>query len=84
VGTARRFFDHYRESLVADLRTILAPQNVERAREIATPMTEPAKSVAAAADLPEISFASSVLADRRRRAVGVIGADGRALSHQLA
>jgi UDP:flavonoid glycosyltransferase YjiC (YdhE family) len=50
VGTARRFSTTTRESLVADLRTILAPQYVTRAREIATRMSKPAESVAAAAD----------------------------------
>jgi UDP:flavonoid glycosyltransferase YjiC (YdhE family) len=53
VGTARRFSSTTRESLVADLRTILAPQYVTRAREIATRMSKPAESVAAAADLVE-------------------------------
>jgi UDP:flavonoid glycosyltransferase YjiC (YdhE family) len=53
VGTARRFWSTTTESLVADLRTILAPQYVSRAREIATQMTKPAESVAAAADLME-------------------------------
>jgi UDP:flavonoid glycosyltransferase YjiC (YdhE family) len=53
VGTARRFTSTTRESLVADLRTILAPQYVTRAREFATRMTKPAESVAAAADLVE-------------------------------
>jgi len=52
VGTARRFSTNL-ESLVADLRRILAPQYVTRAREIATRMTKPAASVAAAADLVE-------------------------------
>ena len=54
VGTARRFSSATRESLVADLRTILAPQYLARAREIATQMTKPAESVAAAADLLEV------------------------------
>jgi UDP:flavonoid glycosyltransferase YjiC (YdhE family) len=36
---------------VADLRTILAPHYVTRAREIATRMAKPADSVAATADL---------------------------------
>jgi UDP:flavonoid glycosyltransferase YjiC (YdhE family) len=58
VGTTRRFSSTSRESLVADLRTILAPQYVARAREIATRMTKPAESVAAAADLVE-NFARS-------------------------
>jgi UDP:flavonoid glycosyltransferase YjiC (YdhE family) len=53
VGTARRFSSTTRESLIADLRTILAPQYIARAREIATRMTKPAESVAAAADLLE-------------------------------
>jgi UDP:flavonoid glycosyltransferase YjiC (YdhE family) len=53
VGTARRFSTATEKSLVADLRTILAPQYLTQAREIAARMTEPAKSVAAAADLVE-------------------------------
>ena len=53
VGTARRLSNTTLESLVADLRTILAPQYVARAREIATQMTKPAESIAAAADLVE-------------------------------
>jgi len=53
VGTARRFSSTTRESLVADLRTILAPQYLTRTREIATRMTKPAEGVTAAADLVE-------------------------------
>jgi UDP:flavonoid glycosyltransferase YjiC (YdhE family) len=53
VGTARRFSTTTEKSLVADLRTILAPQYATRAREIATRMTKSAESVAAAADLLE-------------------------------
>jgi UDP:flavonoid glycosyltransferase YjiC (YdhE family) len=53
VGTARRLSTITEKSLVADLRTILAPQYVTRAREIATRMTNPAESVVAAADLVE-------------------------------
>ncbi|KAA8960193.1 glycosyltransferase [Mycobacterium sp.] len=53
VGTARRFSTATEKSLVADLRKILAPAYVARARALATRMTEPAKSVAAAADLVE-------------------------------
>jgi UDP:flavonoid glycosyltransferase YjiC (YdhE family) len=53
VGTTRRFWATTRESLVADLRTILAPQYATRAREIATRMTKPAASVTATADLLE-------------------------------
>jgi UDP:flavonoid glycosyltransferase YjiC (YdhE family) len=50
VGTARRFSTTTEKSLVADLRTILAPQYATRARELATRMTKTAESVAAAAD----------------------------------
>ena len=53
VGAGRRFSGTTRKSLVADLRRILAPQYVTRARELATRMTKPAESVAAAADLVE-------------------------------
>jgi UDP:flavonoid glycosyltransferase YjiC (YdhE family) len=53
VGTARRFSAATEESLVADLRTICAPEYVARARELATRITEPAKSAAVAADLLE-------------------------------
>jgi UDP:flavonoid glycosyltransferase YjiC (YdhE family) len=53
VGSARRFSATTQESLVEDLRTILSPQCVARAREIATRMTTPAESVAAAAALVE-------------------------------
>jgi UDP:flavonoid glycosyltransferase YjiC (YdhE family) len=50
VGTARRFSTISRETLVADLSTILAPQYVARAREAATRMTKSAESVTIAAD----------------------------------
>ncbi|MGN6337635.1 glycosyltransferase [Mycobacterium sp.] len=53
VGTARRFSTTTRQSLVADLRTILAPQYAARASAIATRMTKPTESVAAVADLLE-------------------------------
>jgi UDP:flavonoid glycosyltransferase YjiC (YdhE family) len=53
VGTARRFSSATEKSLVADLRTILGPQYVGRAREVAAGMAKPAESVAAAADLVE-------------------------------
>jgi UDP:flavonoid glycosyltransferase YjiC (YdhE family) len=57
-GTARRFSRITQQSLVADLRTILAPQYVSRARELAARMTKSAESVAVAADLLE-EFARS-------------------------
>jgi UDP:flavonoid glycosyltransferase YjiC (YdhE family) len=50
VGTARRFSTATEERLVADLRTILAPDYLARARELATRITPPAQSAAAAAD----------------------------------
>jgi UDP:flavonoid glycosyltransferase YjiC (YdhE family) len=53
VGTARRFSTADEASLVADLRKILAPQYVARARELASRITEPAKGAAATADLLE-------------------------------
>ena len=53
VGTGRRFSSTTRETLVADLRTILAPQYRTRAREIAALMTKPTESVAATADVVE-------------------------------
>jgi UDP:flavonoid glycosyltransferase YjiC (YdhE family) len=58
VGLARRFSATTGESLVADLRQIVAPEYVARAREIATRMTKPAESVVRAADLVE-DFARS-------------------------
>jgi UDP:flavonoid glycosyltransferase YjiC (YdhE family) len=53
VGTTRRFWATTPESLVKDLRTILAPQYATRAREIAARMTKPAASVTTTADLLE-------------------------------
>jgi UDP:flavonoid glycosyltransferase YjiC (YdhE family) len=53
VGVGRHFSESTLESLVADLRLVLEPRYATRAREVAARMTEPAKSVAAAADLLE-------------------------------
>ena len=53
VGSGRRFSAITTKSLVADLRTILAPQYVANAHEIATRMTKPTESAATAADLLE-------------------------------
>lgn len=53
VGTARRFSTTTEKSLVADLRTILDPRYAARAREVAGQMTNPAESVAIAADRAE-------------------------------
>lgn len=53
VGTARRLSSTTQQSLITDLRTILAPHYVARAREFATRMTKSACSVTATADLVE-------------------------------
>src|SRR5271163_798999 len=53
VGSAQRFSAVTQESLVADLRSVLAPQYVTQAREVAAQMTKSAESVASAADLLE-------------------------------
>ena len=53
VGTARRFSTATEQTLIEDLRTILSPEYVTRARELAGRMNKPAESVAAAADLVE-------------------------------
>jgi UDP:flavonoid glycosyltransferase YjiC (YdhE family) len=58
VGTARRFSTVTDKTLIADLRTILAPQYLARALEIAAGMTTPADSAVAAADRVE-DFARS-------------------------
>jgi UDP:flavonoid glycosyltransferase YjiC (YdhE family) len=53
IGSAGRFSSMTLKSLVADLRTVLAPECVARAREIATRMTKTEVSVTRAADLLE-------------------------------
>ncbi|WP_441959174.1 glycosyltransferase [Mycolicibacterium houstonense] len=53
VGTARRFSGTTEKTLVADLRTVLAPDYAARAREIAGRMTKAADSVMVTADLVE-------------------------------
>jgi UDP:flavonoid glycosyltransferase YjiC (YdhE family) len=50
VGTSRRFSSATEKTMVADLRTILAPQYRVRAREVAGEMVRPAESISAAAD----------------------------------
>ncbi|OBK81096.1 glycosyltransferase [Mycobacterium sp. 1164985.4] len=65
VGTARRFSATTEKSLLADLRTILDGRYTDRAREVASRMTKPAESVAAAADLLEEQARLRVI-DRRR------------------
>ena len=53
IGSGRPFSASTLDSLVADLRSILTPQCVARARKVAAQMTKPAQSVASAADLLE-------------------------------
>jgi UDP:flavonoid glycosyltransferase YjiC (YdhE family) len=58
VGTGRRLVATTEKSLVADLRTILAPAYLDNARQLARRMTKPAESVSVTADLVE-KFATS-------------------------
>lgn len=60
VGTSRRFSTTTRESLVKDLRKILAPDYAIRARQLAARMTKPAETISNTADLVE-NFARSRL-----------------------
>ena len=53
VGSARRVSSATRETLVADLRTILAPGYAERAREVAAQMTSAQDSITTTAELFE-------------------------------
>ncbi|MEB4209235.1 glycosyltransferase [Mycobacterium sp. 94-17] len=53
VGRAQRLSSVTRRALVTQLRRVLAPQYAARAGAMATRMTDPAESVAAAADLLE-------------------------------
>jgi vancomycin aglycone glucosyltransferase len=53
VGVARRFSETTVDTLVADLRSVLAPRYVAQARAVATQMTKTAESLARAGDLLE-------------------------------
>ena len=53
VGFGRHFSETTVDTLVADLRSVLAPRFVAQAREIATHMTKPAESLANAGNLLE-------------------------------
>jgi UDP:flavonoid glycosyltransferase YjiC (YdhE family) len=64
VGTSRRFSSTTEKSLVADLRTVLAPCYAAQAKEVATRMTRPADSAVTAADTLE-NFVRTDGADRR-------------------
>jgi UDP:flavonoid glycosyltransferase YjiC (YdhE family) len=78
VGSARHLSNVSRKSLVRQLRKILAPDCMARAREIAPRMTRPAAGVAAAADLLEQTVRSTCEITHRARsildeAVGPVG-----------
>jgi UDP:flavonoid glycosyltransferase YjiC (YdhE family) len=64
VGTGRCFSETTEKSLVADLRSILTPHCVTRAREVAAQMSTPAESAATAADLLEEAVRLGPPADR--------------------
>lgn len=53
LGATHRLATTTKESLVADLRTILAPEYTARSREFATTMTKSTGGIASAADLVE-------------------------------
>ncbi|CAM4074088.1 glycosyltransferase, MGT family [Mycobacterium basiliense] len=53
VGAGRRLAATTKETLISDLRSILAPEYVTRAREVANRMTKPGESATRAADLLE-------------------------------
>lgn len=56
VGWGRRFSSSTVDSLVSDLKKVIAPEFVARARDLSARMTKPAASVSAVADLLEDSF----------------------------
>jgi UDP:flavonoid glycosyltransferase YjiC (YdhE family) len=60
VGSASRFSRTNRKTLAADLRSILVAEYAARARAVASGMTQPAKSVAIAADLLEQTAANGL------------------------
>jgi UDP:flavonoid glycosyltransferase YjiC (YdhE family) len=67
VGAARRFSTANRRTLVADLRTILAPEYGRRAADLASQMTTPAAAVGLAADLLEsVGLANNTTQATRR------------------
>lgn len=59
VGIARAFSESTYDSLVADLRSLLGPDYLTRAREVAAQLTKPAESVGRAADLLEDAVVQS-------------------------
>lgn len=69
VGAVRSFSSTTGETLISDLRKVLAPECATRAREVATRMTPPADSVTRAADLAEAFALSRRRPEQRRRSV---------------
>jgi len=63
VGSGRAFSASTLDSLVADLRSILAPEYLTRAREVAAQMTTAAESASSAADLLEGAAGQGAPAD---------------------
>jgi UDP:flavonoid glycosyltransferase YjiC (YdhE family) len=53
VGSSRRFSATTKQSLITDLRQILAPEYAARARDLASRMTKPEESIERTADLLE-------------------------------
>jgi UDP:flavonoid glycosyltransferase YjiC (YdhE family) len=53
IGTFRRFSATTRDTLLDDLRAVLAPETADRARQVAAQMTPPSDSVTMAANLIE-------------------------------
>jgi UDP:flavonoid glycosyltransferase YjiC (YdhE family) len=64
VGTGRAFSASTLDSLVADLRSILTPEYLARAREVAPQMTKPTESASSAADLLEGAVRQKASDDR--------------------
>ncbi|MGV0714070.1 glycosyltransferase [Mycolicibacterium sp. XJ662] len=67
VGTGRRFSTTTAQTLLTDLRRVLAPRYQTRAHEFAARMSKPAESAAVAADLAEGFARTGGIADRRGR-----------------
>ena len=64
IGTSQRFTRITKKSLTEALRTVLAPDIVERAREFGARLATPEQSVAKAADLIEQKAAAAQRAAR--------------------
>lgn len=69
VGTGRRFSTTTSQTLLTDLRRVLSPQYLTRARRFAMRMTKPAESATVAANLVESFAQTGHGADRRGQAL---------------